>query len=175
MLRSNYDRGSKRGYVSIKWIYGIFGMYQFHLVFLTSCLVYWLHIEYIDIRERFGSTKHPILLTRATQPSEINGRYCLFSANSGCVADIIKRLFHDEAIKWKHFPRYWHFVQGILIKRLNKQSRRRWLDKSSRSLWRHCNVHHNLKTNSIYNLYGYTTYAGLICRVVFQLHINGSY
>ena len=22
-------------------------------------------------------------------------------------------MFHDDAIKWKHFPRYWPFVRGI--------------------------------------------------------------
>ena len=21
--------------------------------------------------------------------------------------------YHDDAIRWKHFPRYWHFVRGI--------------------------------------------------------------
>ena len=24
-----------------------------------------------------------------------------------------KRSFHDDVIKWKHFPRYWPFVRGI--------------------------------------------------------------
>ena len=72
---------------------------------------------------------------------------------------------HDDVIKWKHFPRYWPFGRGIhrspvnshhkgqavtrsfdifydlrLNKRLSKQSRRRWFEKPSRSLWRHCNV-----------------------------------
>ena len=75
--------------------------------------------------------------------------------------------YHDDIIKWKHFPRYWPFVRGIhrlpvdspikgqwrgalmlsLIcawnKRLNKQSRRRWFETESRSLWRHCNVSHD--------------------------------
>ena len=68
---------------------------------------------------------------------------------------------HDDAIKWKHFPRCWPFVRGIhrspvysphkrpvtrsflvffdlrLNKRLQKQSRHRWCDTPSRSLWRH--------------------------------------
>ena len=72
--------------------------------------------------------------------------------------------YHDDAIKRKHFPRYWPFVPGIhrlsvnsphkgqwrgalifffdlrLKKRLGKQSRRRWFETPSRSLWRHCNV-----------------------------------
>ena len=71
---------------------------------------------------------------------------------------------HDDVIEWKHFPRYWPFVQGIhqspvksphkgqwcgalmfslicaLNKRLSKQSWGWWFDTPSRSLWRHCNV-----------------------------------
>ena len=71
---------------------------------------------------------------------------------------------HEDVIKWKHFPRYWPFVQGIhrspassphkgqwhgalvfffglrLIKRLSKQSRGLWFGTLSHPLWRHCNV-----------------------------------
>ena len=66
-------------------------------------------------------------------------------------------------MKWKHFPRYWPFVlgnprspvnsphkgqwRGALIfplvrlnKRLGKQSRRRWFETPSHSVWRHYNV-----------------------------------
>ena len=70
---------------------------------------------------------------------------------------------HDDVIKWKHFPRYWSFVQGIhrspvnsphkgqwrgalmfslictLNKQLSKQSWGWWFEMPSRSLWRHCN------------------------------------
>ena len=57
---------------------------------------------------------------------------------------------HDDAIKWKHFPRYWYFVRGMtqsfdvffdlpLSKRLSKQPRRQLFNMQSRSLWRHCN------------------------------------
>ena len=68
--------------------------------------------------------------------------------------------YHDDVIKWKHFPRYWHFVRGIhrspvksphkgqwrgalmfrlicaLNKRLSKQSWGWWFEMQSRSLWR---------------------------------------
>ena len=71
--------------------------------------------------------------------------------------------FHDDIIKWKHFPRYWTFYEGNppvtggfpsqrpvarsfdvffdlrLNKRLSKQSRRLWFETQSRSLWRYCN------------------------------------
>ena len=34
--------------------------------------------------------------------------------------------YHDEAIKWKLFPRFWNFVRGIHRSPVSKQSRRRW-------------------------------------------------
>ena len=67
---------------------------------------------------------------------------------------------HDDVIKWKHFPRHWHFVRGIhrspvnspkkgqwrgalifffglrLNKRLSKQQWGWWFETPSRSLWR---------------------------------------
>ena len=67
---------------------------------------------------------------------------------------------HDDVIKWKHFPRYWPFVQGIhrwiphtrpvtrifdvffdlrLNKRFSKQSWGWWLETPSCPLWRHSN------------------------------------
>ena len=73
--------------------------------------------------------------------------------------------FHDDVIKWKHFPRCWPFVRGIhrsspvnsphkgqwrgalmfslicaLNKRLSKQPWSWWFETPTRSLWRHCNV-----------------------------------
>ena len=74
-------------------------------------------------------------------------------------------IWHDDVIKWKHFPRYWPFVREIhrspvpgkfpaqrpvtqsfdvffdlrLNKRLRKQSWGWWFETLSRPLWRHCN------------------------------------
>ena len=66
--------------------------------------------------------------------------------------------FHDDVIKWKHFPRNWPFVQGIhrprwpvtrsfhvffdqrLNKRLSKQPWGWWFETPSLSLWRQCNT-----------------------------------
>ena len=42
---------------------------------------------------------------------------------------------NDDAIKWKHFPRYWPFVRGIHrspMFSLSKLSRRRWFETPSR-------------------------------------------
>ena len=54
-------------------------------------------------------------------------------------------IWHDDVIKWKHFPRNWPFVRGIhrslmnSHKRLSKQSWGWWLETLSCPLWRHCN------------------------------------
>ena len=72
---------------------------------------------------------------------------------------------HDDVIKWKHFPRYWPIVPpgnspvtgefpsqrpvtrsfDVFFdlrrnKRLGKQSRSRWFETPSRSLWHHSKV-----------------------------------
>ena len=68
---------------------------------------------------------------------------------------IIPPRMHDDVIKWKHFPRYWPFVQGIhrspvarsydvffelrLNKRLSKQSWGWRFETLLRPLWRPCN------------------------------------
>ena len=78
----------------------------------------------------------------------------LFQASARTNDDLFP--FHDDVIKWKHFPRYWPFVWGIhrspvtrnfdvffdlsLNKRLGKQPRRRWFETPSRSLLRQCIV-----------------------------------
>ena len=67
------------------------------------------------------------------------------------------RIYHDDVIKWKHFPRFGPVVMGMpshrpvtrgfdiffdlcLNKRLSEQSKRWWYKTPSRSLWSHCNV-----------------------------------
>ena len=75
----------------------------------------------------------------------------------------LKRLNHDDVIKWEYFACYWVLCEGNppatagflsqrpvtqsldvfynlrLNKRLSKQSRCWWFETSSRPLWRHCN------------------------------------
>ena len=34
--------------------------------------------------------------------------------------------FHDDVIKWKHFPRYWTFVRGIHRSPVNSPHKRQW-------------------------------------------------
>ena len=73
-------------------------------------------------------------------------------------------IYHDVVIKWKHFPCYMPFVRWIRKDQRHaalisyficawtnvkaKNSRRRWFETPSRSLWRHCNlVSHSAHTD----------------------------
>ena len=79
----------------------------------------------------------------------------------GCCRQALQYIsWHDDVIKWNHFPRYWPFVIPVpgefpaqrpvtrsfdvffdlrLKKPLRKQSWGWWFDTPSRPLWRHCN------------------------------------
>ena len=81
--------------------------------------------------------------------------------------EVIYEDYHDDVIKWKHFPRYRPFVRGIhrspvisphkgqwrgalmfffdlfLTKQLSKQSWGWWFETPSCRLWRHCNDRQN--------------------------------
>ena len=89
-----------------------------------------------------------------------NGHKNPNNSHNACLCQSIK---YDDAIKWKHFPRYWPFVRGIRRSPVNsphkgqwrggvmfsliyawmngwvKQSWGWWFETPSRSLWRHSN------------------------------------
>ena len=69
-----------------------------------------------------------------------------------CVTWAQNTWWHDDVIKWKHFPHYWPFVRGRPVTqsfdvffdlRLNKRLRKQlwgwWFETVSHSAWRHCN------------------------------------
>ena len=85
---------------------------------------------------------------------------------------------HDDVIKWKHFLRNSPFVRKVhrspgdsphkgqwrgtfdvffdlgLNKRCSKQSRCRWFETPSRSLWRHCNgLSHSCKADMLNSMW----------------------
>ena len=43
-----------------------------------------------------------------------------------CVIYLVCRSDHDDVIKWKHFPRYWPFVQGIHRSPVNTPHKGQW-------------------------------------------------
>ena len=40
--------------------------------------------------------------------------------------DLTRLRWHDEVIKWKHFPRYWPFVRGIHRSPVNSPHKGQW-------------------------------------------------
>ena len=45
---------------------------------------------------------------------------------SGQLYTVMSRLFHDDVIKWKHFPHCWLFVRGIHWSPVNSPHRGQW-------------------------------------------------
>ena len=77
-----------------------------------------------------------------------------------CFRDAMNWLdeYHDDVIKWKHFPRHWSFARGIHPTPVNSPNKGqwrgalmcslvwingwgRWFETPSHSLWCHCNVY----------------------------------
>ena len=137
-------------------------------VSVASFIAWYLHVNAIGLNWMFGIVK--IFLSLATS-DVLNGiPSCSLSRqsyyrDSTFALEILTRSriiltghFHDDVIKWKHFPRYWSFVRGIhrsqrpvtqsfdvffdlhLNKRLSNQSKRRWFETPSHPLWPHCNA-----------------------------------
>ena len=47
-------------------------------------------------------------------------------ASTGTVLNEETVMFHDDVIKWKHFPRYWLFVRGIHRSPVNSPHKGQW-------------------------------------------------
>ena len=96
--------------------------------------------------------------------SAVSSKHAIHHCHLMC-SSVCNSWFHDDVIKWKHFPRYWLaicvanspvtgefpaqmpvtrsfdvFFDPRLYKQLSKQSWGWWFETPSRSLWRHCNV-----------------------------------
>ena len=105
-------------------------------------------------RHRSGSTEAWVMVCCLTAPDHYLSQCWLFTSRA--VWLISESNFHDDVIKWKHFPCYWPFVnsphkgpwRGALIfffdlclnKRLSLQSQDWWFETPSHTLWRDCYV-----------------------------------
>ena len=43
-----------------------------------------------------------------------------------CQLSHLQSILHDDVIRWKHFPRYWHFVRGIHWSPVNSPNKGQW-------------------------------------------------
>ena len=56
-----------------------------------------------------------------------NGIYCVSGSKCSTFCFQLRLLhIHDDVIKWKHFPRYWPFVQGIHRWPVNSPHKGQW-------------------------------------------------
>ena len=49
------------------------------------------------------------------------------SVESDTTSNFTILIYHDDVIKWKHFPRYWPFVRGIHRSPVNSPDKGQWL------------------------------------------------
>ena len=71
-------------------------------------------------------------------PTEVGDPSTMMASSNG-------NIFHVTGPLWGQVTRSFDVFFDIRQnKRLSKQSRRRWFDTPSRSLWRHCNVRHSV-------------------------------
>ena len=62
------------------------------------------------------------------EASYADGRWALFFVCDPINNDLLFpwHIYHDDVIKWKHFPRYWPFVQGIHRSPVNSPHKGQW-------------------------------------------------
>ena len=77
-----------------------------------------------------------LILTYCSGPSKVESPICLSSLKTeswrstalhkeGAMLGVLI-LYHDNVIKWKHFPRYWPFVRGIHLSPVNSPHKGQW-------------------------------------------------
>ena len=80
-----------------------------------------------DLR-RHGAHYDVIVMFKCPGASTIlllRSRTCLLIA-AGVISITYVLLYHDDVIKWKHFPRYWSFLRGIHRSPVNSLHKGQW-------------------------------------------------
>ena len=114
---------------------------KFHTKYLTHTLVFiqcWNFLRAIRCKSSYMFLKSPpgdtfkctslsIIVFSFTQISfkynnRISDDYMLIMS----ICDIFMWDYHDDVIKWKHFPRYWPFVWGIHRSTVNSLHKGQW-------------------------------------------------
>ena len=91
---------------------------------LKTHLLYWSNIvceENRSLHEQYG----PRMFTYHTKDAfRCPGMKSAW--NNLCCAEYKTFAFDDDVIKWKHIPRYWPFVRGILRSPVNSPHKGQW-------------------------------------------------
>ena len=57
---------------------------------------------------------------------DLNKKWTLFNLLKQNILGLPNYILYDDVIKWKHFPRYWPFVRGILRSQVISLHKGRW-------------------------------------------------
>ena len=79
-----------------------------------ACLISWSAITQ-------GSAIHCVVTTVLSDTCRVP-----YKENAGIILGMGLAKEHDDAIKWKHFPRYWPFVRGIDRSPVNSPHKGQW-------------------------------------------------
>ena len=78
-------------------------------------------------QQKSAIEKDTILLSRSCVKLHGFIKYSCFQFNSLRPSDAhVGRWTHDDVIKWKHFPCYWHYVRGVYRSPVNSPHKGQW-------------------------------------------------
>ena len=135
---------------------------------LVVILLHWLYMDLYSQKNKMSHRK--FLRSLETARSDVKVIVCLWLDNLKPISlafeisrDLLLRrlvVWHNDVIKWKHFPRYWPFVRGIHRSPVNSPHKGQWHwalcfsliyywtnvwvnDRETGDLRRHC-AHHDV-------------------------------
>ena len=79
-----------------------------------------------DVPNIWWHNTREILLAHIQTPFKTMPMFYCPNCDCECVIMVIFSLYHDDVIKWKHFPRYWSFVRGIHRSPVNSPRKGQW-------------------------------------------------
>ena len=105
--------------------YLIYGFY--HLSNCTYCVLFGSSVHYgkrkvLEIKETWSSDSvflFYLICISLLKPGDDNRTFKMWN-------NLKWMAIHDDVIKWKHFPRYWPFVQGIRQSLVNSLHKGQW-------------------------------------------------
>ena len=132
-------------YILSIWHWAGLTLYRHGYLQCCYCLYVYTYIIYVNMTQRallealLSTTQHCrrsfSTLMNCVQnwlscncKVNMSGIFAYIHLHTGSVAADCFRSwsFHDDVIKWKHFPRYWPFVQGIHRSPVNSPHKGQW-------------------------------------------------
>ena len=92
-----------------------------------GCLLWVYSVSYGTIFSLSCCMQCRIILNRVKMgPGRITNEHSHKQRNILSTCNCYLGKYHNDVIKWKHFPRYWHFVRGIHRSSVNSPHKFQW-------------------------------------------------